>query len=341
MNWSRISRCVSSGLAGCLCIFDVAHADVSEFYAGKQLRIVVGSDAGGGYDSYARTIADHLGKSIPGRPTFIVQNMPGAGSLVAVNYVANIAPKDGTIIGAINPATVTAPLFTPARAKFDPRNFNWLGSPVAVSFVAVVWHSAKLQSFDELFTSELITSSSGGASSVLPLLTNEVLGTKFKVAHGYKSAGAAMLALERGEAEGNGGQTLSNLKATFGHLLAEKKLRILVSYDVKSNPELPGVPRVIDYAKSQDQKDALNLVFATHALGWPYMLADGIPADRIEALRVAFRGTLSDKSFLDDAAKRKLDIIPVPWEEQTKLVENIFRTPESVVARVRGIVGEN
>lgn len=341
MTWSRMLACVSFVVAGGICVVDRAQADVADFFSGKQLRIVVGSDAGGGYDAYARTIADHLGKHIPGRPTFIVQNMPGAGSLVAVNYVANIAPKDGTIIGAINPATVTAPLFTPARAKFDPRSFNWLGSPVAVSFVAVVWHTAKVQSFDDLFTTELITSSSGGASSVLPLLTNEVLGTKYKVAHGYKSAAAAMLALERGEAEGNGGQTLSNLKATFGHLLAENKLRVLVSYDVKSNPELPGIPRVIDYAKTQEQKDALNLVFATHALGWPYMLADGIAADRVEALRLAFRTTLSNAAFLADAAKRKLDIIPVSWEEQARLTNDIFRTPDSTVARVRGIVGEN
>ena len=328
------------GLALQLTAVAMARADVSEFYSGKQMRVVVGSDVGGGYDAYARLLAAHLGKHIPGKPNFIVQNMPGAGSLVAVNFVANVAPKDGTIIGAINPATVTAPLFRPDHAKFDPRKFNWLGSPVAVSFVAVVWHTAPVKDFDTLFQQELLVASSGGASSVLPLLTNGVLGTKFKVVHGYKSSREAMFALERGEAGGNGGQTLSNLKAIFGDHLKNEKLRVLVSYDLKPNAELPGIPRVMDYAKTQEQKDALNLVFSTHSIGWPYMRAGDVPGDRAAAVRKAFETIMQDSEFLAEADKRKLDILPVTGGEQAKLVEQIYRTPEKVVARVRDLVGE-
>lgn len=340
MNALKSLRKIIFTIVTSTCAVSTAQADVSDFYAGKQLRVVVGSAAGGGYDAYARLVADNLGRYIPGKPTFIVQNMPGAGSLVAVNYVANVSQKDGSIIGAINPAAVTAPLFKPTQAKFDPRKFNWLGSPIADTYVAVIWHTAPVQKFDQLFTTELIVASSGGASSVLPLLTNGVLGTKYKIVEGYKGTRGAMLALERGEAFGNGGQTLSNLQAVFPKELAEKKLLVLVSYGLKPIPDLADVPRVIDYAKTPEQKAALNLVFSTHSMGWPYLVAGGVPQDRVDALRSAFQAMTEDKDFREEAKKRKLNIIPVNWAEQTKLVDGVYRTDETTIARVRSLLEE-
>src|SRR5690242_10216820 len=184
----------------------------SEFYRGKQIRIVVGSAAGGAYDGYARTVAAHMGNHIPGAPSFIVQNMPGAGSLVALNNIVNIAPKDGTVMAAIHADTVTAPLFHPDRAKFDSRALNWLGAPVTVTYVITAWRTAPVQKFEDLFTKELIVAAAGGDSITLPLLTNALLGTKFKIVQGYKSAAAGLLAIERGEAQGNAGDALSFLK---------------------------------------------------------------------------------------------------------------------------------
>lgn len=316
-----------------------ARADVGDFYRGKQIRIVVGSDAGGGYDAYARLIAAHLGKFIPGSPTFIVQNMPGVGSMIAINDVINVAPKDGTVIGAINPSAVVAPLFEPDQAKFDPRRFNWLGSPITITYTIVVWHTAPVQNFDQLFSTKLIVASAGGASSTLPLLLNGVLGTKFEVVHGYKSSGASMLAVQRGEAQGNAGDALNNLKAVSAALLRDGSLRIIASYGLRSNPELAGIPMVIDYAKTDAQRQALRLVLASQDIGWPYMMAPDVPADRVDAIETAFIAMMKDAEFLADAAKLHLDIRPVAGKEQAEIVDEVLKTPPAIVEQVKQIVG--
>jgi tripartite-type tricarboxylate transporter receptor subunit TctC len=315
-------------------------ADVADFYRGKQIRIVVGSDAGGGYDAYARTIAAHMGRFIPGNPSFIVQNMLGVGSLIAVNHVGNVAPKDGTVVGAINPSAVTAPLFHPEQAKFDARRLNWLGTPVTIAYTIVAWHTAPVQTFEDLFTTELLVGSAGGASRTLPMLANGVLGTKFKVVMGYKSAGASMLAIERGEVQGNGGEALSNLKAVHAGYLRDKRLRIIGTYALKPNPELVGVPMVIDFAKTDEQRAALKLVLSSQDIGWPYIMAPDVPADRVEAMRRAFDAMMKDSEFLADAAKRKLDIRPIRGEEQATLVDQTLATQRPVVELVKRIVGD-
>jgi hypothetical protein len=317
-----------------------AGADVADFYRGKQIRIVVGSDVGGGYDAYARAIAAHLSKFVPGNPTFVVQNMPGVGSLLAVNHVTNVAPKDGTVIGAINPSVVTTPLFRPDQARFDARRFNWLGTPITIAYTAVVWHTAPVQTFDQLFTTELLVASAGGASRTLPLLSNGVLGTKFKVVQGYKSSSAGMLAIERGEVQGNGGDALSNIKAVHADLLRSTTLRIIASYALRPHPELAGIPMVIDYAKTQEQKAALTLILAAQDIGWPYMMAGDVPADRVAALRSAFAALMTDPEFLATASQRKLDISPARGEDQARLVGAILDTPRDIVEQVKRIVGD-
>jgi tripartite-type tricarboxylate transporter receptor subunit TctC len=308
---------------------------VEEFYRGKQIRVVVGSDAGGGYDAYARTVAAHMGSHIPGNPTFIVQNMAGVGSMIATNHVVNIAAKDGTIIAAIHPEAITAPLFRPDQAKYDPRKFVWLGSPVSITFVATVWHTAPVQTFDELFKKELIIAASGGDSTTLPLLANGVLGTKFKVIQGYKSASAGMLAIERGEAQGNGGDALNALKSVHSDYLRSGQLKIIASYGLRPNPELAGVPLVIDYAKTEEQREELKLVLSNHGFGWPYIMAGEVPADRAKAMQAAFEATMKDPEFLAEAAKRKLDISPVPGADQAKLVQETFKARPEIVQRVK------
>jgi tripartite-type tricarboxylate transporter receptor subunit TctC len=315
-------------------------ADPGDFYRGKQIRIVVGSDVGGGYDAYARAIAAHLGRFVPGNPSFIVQNMAGVGSLIAVNHVTNVAPKDGTVIGAINPSVVTTPLFRPDQSKFDARRFNWLGTPITIAYTTVVWHTAPVQTFDQLFTAELLVASAGGASRTLPLLSNGILGTKFKVVQGYKSSSAAMLAIERGEVHGNGGDALNNIKAVHADLLRNGMLRIIASYTLKPHPELAGIPMVIDYAKTPEQKAALTLVLASQDIGWPYIMAPDVPADRVEAVRSAFAALMQDPVFRADAEKRKLDLSPARGEDQARLVGEILNTPPDIVEQVKRIVGD-
>jgi tripartite-type tricarboxylate transporter receptor subunit TctC len=313
---------------------------VEDFYRGKQIRVVVGSDAGGGYDAYGRLVAAYIGKYIPGNPNIIVQNMAGAGSMIATNHVANVAPKDGTVIGAIHPDAVTAPLFRPDKAKYDSRKFIWLGSPVSITYTVTVWHTAPIKTFDELFTKELIVASSGGESTVLPLLANGVLGTKFKVITGYKSASAGFLAIERGEAQGNGGDALNALKSVHGDRLRDGTVRIIAAYGMKPNPELAGVPRVLDYAKTPEQREELSLIFSTDDFGWPYIMAGEVPADRARAVQAAFEKAMTDKDLLADAAKRRLDITPVRAEEQAKLVADTFNTRAEVVEKVKRMIGE-
>jgi hypothetical protein len=314
-------------------------AATNEFYRGRQIRIIVGADAGGGYDAYARLVADHLGDFMPGRPTFVVQNMPGVGSLIALNYIANVAPQDGTVVGAINPTAVTEQLFNPSKAKYDSATLNWLGSPIAITYVASVWRNAPVQRAQQLFDTELVVGSAGGASLTLPLLSNGVLGTKFKVIQGYKSSGAAMMAMEHGETQGNGGDALNNLKAVHADLLRDGKLRIIMSYSAKPNPELRGIPLAVDFAKTDRQRAALRLALSNQELGWPYVMAADVPKDRLGTVQAAFDAMMRDPAFLSDAAKRKLDILPVSGNAQKAIVTAILRTEPGVVELVRSITG--
>jgi len=317
-----------------------AQADVEGFYRGKQIKIIVGSDAGGGYDAYARLVATHLGNFIPGTPTFVIQNMPGVGSMIALNYLANVAPKDGTVIAAINPTAVTTQLFYPEQSKFDAAKLNWLGAPITITYIAAAWKDAQVQKAEQLFTTELIVGSAGGASLTLPLLLNGVLGMKFKIIKGYKSNGAAFLAMEKGETQGNGGDALNNLKAVHWDLVRDKKLRIILSYGLKRNPDIPDVPMAIDYAKTDQQRAALRLALSNQDIGWPYVTAHDVPAERGEALRSAFEEMVQAAAFLSDAKTRKLDINPAKGTHQLALVKEILTTPREIVEQLRPIIGD-
>ena len=311
-----------------------------EFYKTKTVTLVVGYSAGGGFDLYARSLTKFLRNHLPGNPSFVVQNMPGVGSLIALNYVANVAPKDGTVIGAINPTAVTTQLFHPEQAKYDAAKLNWLGAPITITYIATAYRNAKVQAAEQLFTDELIIGSAGGASLTLPQLVNGVLGMKFKIIQGYKSNGAAFLAMEKGETQGNGGDALNNLKAVHWDLVRDGKLKIILSYGLKPNPELPGVPMAIDFAKTDQQRAALRLALGNQDIGWPYVLAPEAPADRVDALRAAFRAMVADPAFLADAKTRKLDILPATGEEQLALVKGILSTPRDVVDMLKPIIGD-
>jgi tripartite-type tricarboxylate transporter receptor subunit TctC len=317
-----------------------AHAQSpADFYHGKQITIVVGSDAGGGYDAYARLIANYMSKYVPGNPTFIVQNMPGAGSLIATNYVANVAPKDGTMIAAIHADTVIAPLLYPDQAKFDARRLNWIGAPVTITTTVAVWHTAPVQTFDQIFNKELIVAASGGDSITLPLLTNALLGTKFKIVQGYKSAMEGLLAIRRGEAQGVAGNALSFMQQVDPTDLESKDLRIIASFGLRPDPQLAGIPSVMDYAKTKEQKEALSLILSEQDFGWPYLMAAEVPADRVKAIRDAFDATMKDPGFLADAKKGRLDVRPTSGVDQAKVIAKTYDTPKEIVEQVAKITG--
>lgn len=311
--------------------------DLAQFFRGKQIRLVIGSSAGGGYDLFARTIAAYWPKHIPGNPNIVPQNMPGASSMQAANHIFSVAPKDGTVIAAVNPQIVTRAILDPQRARLDARQLTWIGSALRETQVMVARVDAPVKSFDDAFRTELIVGGSGGADETFPMLTNAVLGTKFKLVTGYPGTREVNLAMERGEVQANGGITWASIKATMTELLAQHKINLIVQYGLKPNPELPRVPVALSYAKGGDQRDSLLLLFATQEFGRPYIAPPDTPAPIAAALRESFMATMRDTEFLDDARRRGLDIDPTPGEEIEGLVRQLYATPADTVGRVREV----
>jgi tripartite-type tricarboxylate transporter receptor subunit TctC len=307
-------------------------------FRGKTIRMIVGASPGGGFDAYSRLVAAHLGKSLPGSPTVIVQNMTGAGALIAANYIANVAPKDGTVIGMVNSGIVTDALFLPDRFKFDSRKVRWIGSALRETHVAIAWHASPLMTFPQVFDREFVVAGSGGSSSTYPVLLNGVLGTRFKVVAGYAGTTEGGLAMERGEVQGIAAITWASLKATQPAALRNRQLRILVQYGMRKHPELMNVPWIYDYVRNDSDRAALDLVLRTQEFGRPFIVADGVSAAMVSVLRAAFDQTMSSAEFRADAARRQLDIDPVSGAEVERIVDQILRTSPSVIDRVRTLL---
>ena len=323
-------------LAGALLAFvSSAQAQEEPFYKDKTLRIIVGSAPGGGYDAYARLVGDHMRRHIPGNPQIVVQNMPGAGSLIATNHIANVAPKDGTVIGAINAAMTTQPLIKPDTAKFDPRKMNWIGSTLREYHIGLLRANSPVKTIEDAQKIEIPVAGTGGSTSTYPTIANAILNTKFKTVQGYQGTAQGMLAMERGEVDGVMGITWASIKATQAAALRDGKIRLMAQFGVRKHPELPNVPLVLDAAKTEQDKAALRLVFSSQDVGRPWVAPEGVPEKTVAILRKAFDDTMNDAEFKADAAKRKLDLDPTSGKELQEVVENIFKTPAAVVERVK------
>jgi tripartite-type tricarboxylate transporter receptor subunit TctC len=332
------SLCVAFAATALAAATPGAAQDLQSFYKGKQIKLVVGSSAGGGYDTYARTIARHMGNFIPGKPGYVVQNMPGGSSRKAANFLYNIAPKDGTVMAAVFSGIPAEPLMNPSLVKFDARKFNWIGSATRDSQAGMVWHTSPTQTLNDVLTKPMIVGASGGATWDFPMLANAILGTKFKIIAGYSGTKEIALAMERGEVQGNAGTTWSSIRTQHPDWLRDKKIRVFVQYTVKPHPELPDVPVMMSLAKTEADRQALMLSFARQDFARPYVAPPGLPADRVKALRDAFDATMQNKAFLADAKKRRLQIEPLKASEMAALIEEIYKTPADVVARVQEIV---
>jgi tripartite-type tricarboxylate transporter receptor subunit TctC len=308
------------------------------YFKDKTIKLYVGSAPGGGYDAYGRLMATHIRRHIPGNPTVVVQNMPGAGSLVLANYLYNVAPKDGTAFGAVNALLATDPMMYPERVKFDPRRFRWLGSALKENHVGLVWHEAPVKRFEDLFSKELIVAGTGGATTLYPVLTNGILGTKIKMIPGYHGTKQGMLAMERGEVAGNVGITWASLKATTDAWLREGKIKVIIQYGLKKHPELPQVPWIYDYARNADDRAAMDLAFGNQEFGRPFIAPPGVPDNVVAILRKAFEETMDDAEFKADAQKRKIDLELTSGADIQALIEKFYKTPPTVVERVKGIV---
>jgi len=315
---------------------------VAQFYAGKQIDLIVGSSAGGGYDTYARLIARHLGRYIPGNPAIVPQNMPGAGSNKAGGYIYSMAPKDGTAIGAVFPGIMLQPLIGHIPTPHDPSKFIYVGSANSDAYMCIARKDAPVQTFKDLLSQTLIIAGAteGATTHDLPVVENNLLGAHFRSVSGYPGMRENTMAIESGEVQGVCGYGWASLESQHPEWLTKGFINIIAQESVKGYSKLNemGVPRTADFAKTEEDRQALELLYSQGVFGRPYVLPPGVPAERVAALRKAFMQALADKALLAEAEKMKLDIDAMPGEDLQALVTKLFALPPSISAKVKDAI---
>src|SRR5262245_35131469 len=308
-------------------------AGVEDFYKGKTVSLLIGYSVGGGYDAYGRLVARHLGKHIPGNPTIVPQNMSGAGSLKAANYLYSVAPKDGSVIGTFSRSQGIAPLID--KAEFDSTKFTWLGSVTDDVSLCVTRQDAPGKSFSELLVTPATFGGEGAGSdpNIFALRYRNVFGAKIKIVTGYPGTNEMHLAAERGEVDGLCGLSWSTLKSRYPHWLKDKKANILIQAGIKKQPELLDVPSASELAKQADQRQILKLMLIGQAMARPFAAPPGIPADRKAALIAAFERTIKDPDFLAEAEKLNFEVNPVSADKLDALLAEAYATPKDVIAK--------
>lgn len=311
-----------------------------EFYAGKTVELYIGYSVGGGYDTYARLVARHMGKHIPGNPTVVPVNMEGAGSLRATNWLYNAAPKDGTVFGTFARGAAFEPLLGQGQAQYDATEFNWIGSANDEVSICAAWKTAEITSFEELREKELIVGGTGRAADTdtFPRVINGVFGTKMETISGYPGGNDITLAMERGEVQGRCGWSWSSVKSLHSDWVENGDINILVQLSLNKHPDLPDVPLIMDFVENDEQRQILELVFARQVMGRPFAAPPGVPEDRVEALREAFMATMEDPEFLAEAETAELEITAVDGEQIQELVESTYGSPSEVVEQTKALM---
>jgi tripartite-type tricarboxylate transporter receptor subunit TctC len=311
-------------------------------FSGETIAIEIGYGPGGGYDTYARLLAKHYGRLIPGNPTVVARNMPGAGSLRAANFIYNLAPKDGTELGAWAASTVMEPLLGNELAKFDAAKFGWIGSMNQdISFCGIWQKPGAATSFQDMLTMETIFGSAGPASISFqhPLVLKNLLGADARVVTGYAGSREVNLAMQRGEVNGACGLFVSSIKSQFFKDVEEGRLKLVIQMGPKTTDEFGKVPSVFDYVKTEDDRKVLELHFKQILLGRPLAGPPGMPPERLATLRAAFMDTMKDPEFLADAQRANIDIDPVTGEQVDALLEQFAKYPKSVIDKARAVIG--
>lgn len=313
-------------------------ASAADFYQGKEIRLVAGFPPGNDYDLGARLLAKYLPKYIPGQPTIIVQNMPQAASVAAANYLYAQAPRDGTVIGSFSRNIVNDALTGESHVTVDPRRFAWLGATSHPARVCVRSATAPVKTPADLFGHEFIVGAAGATSSlaIVPTVLNKVLGTKFKIVEGYQGMGDAMLAVQRGETQG-----VCASYAQFriaDQLIKDGKFIFLLRAEETPIAEIPDVPSIFDYAKTDEQRQLMRFVFSSTEFGRPYVLPPGVPRERVDIMRKAVAAAVRDPQLVAEAAAMKLDMSYAPPERLEKLVAKLYQTPAALVATIKTIL---
>jgi tripartite-type tricarboxylate transporter receptor subunit TctC len=334
MGFAALNPSYAACIAAALIVTQPARADgIEEFYKGKTISLVIGYSVGGGYDTYGRLLARHLGKYISGNPTVLPQNMTGAGSLKAANYLYSVAPKDGSVIGTFSRSQGIAPLLD--KAEFDSTKFTWLGSVTDEVSLCVTRHDAPAKTFAELLTTPATFGGEGGGSdpNIFALLYRNVFGAKIKIVTGYPGTNEIQLATERGEVDGLCGLSWSTLKSRYPHWLTGKKANVLVQAGIRKQPELGDVPSASELATRPEQAQILKLMLIGQAMARPFAAPPGIPADRKAALITAFERATADADFLAEAERMNLEVDPVGAAKLDALLAEAYATPKDIIAK--------
>jgi tripartite-type tricarboxylate transporter receptor subunit TctC len=314
-----------------------ARGETTDFYRGKTISNVVGFGPGGGYDIYARLVAKHLGSHIPGNPAFVVRNMPGAGSRVAANFLANVAAQDGTALGFLTSAIVLDQLLDSSDSRFDVRKLTWIGRLNDIAQVAVVWHSAPALTVEQAKEKEVVLAASSplNLSATLPLAFNRMVGTKFKVVPGYTTD--MVLAMQRGETDGVGGTSWEPLKVTYGSLLKQNLIRMLYVMGIERHPDLPDVPALPEFGRTEEDRQVFRLLGSIADIGRSIVAGPGLPPERVEILRHAVSEMVKDPAFIADAAQLGLDINYLPGPDLQKMVDQLAGSPSMVIEKAKAV----
>jgi tripartite-type tricarboxylate transporter receptor subunit TctC len=304
--------------------------DAADFYRGRTLTLIAGFNVGGGADAYARLVARHLGAHIPGNPSVVVKNMQGAGSVLAANHVFNLSPKDGSEIGLFAGNIVVDPVIGGVPAQYDARKFSWIGAPASETSICLASPASAFRTIDDTFATEMLTGTAGTSTYDFPVVLNNVLGTKLKLVKGYAGSAALRLAMERREIDGFCGVGLSSMRAAG---LTQGRANILLQMALKPNPQLAGVPFVMDYARQDEDRAIMRLVFGWTDLERPLAAPPATPAERLAALRAGFDAAMQDPALAAEADAAGLAIAPMPGAAIASFVEDVYQTPRALAAK--------
>jgi tripartite-type tricarboxylate transporter receptor subunit TctC len=333
MRYARAIPFALLAAALCLAAAPVRAEDVAAFYRGRQIAWILSADAGGGYAAYARAFASYFAEHIPGKPSIVIQHMPGGGGLRAMSYLFSVAPRDGATIGLVHSSVPFAPLYGIRGAAFDPRQMGWIGSIATSRGICVAWHTAGIATWQDMLDKEFIVGGSGAGSQMetLPALLNRLFGTRIKVISGYKGGNAIYLAMERGEVQGRCGGLVSSINATRPDWFASRKVTVPIQVAINRNAQFPDVPAIVELAKDERTRNILRLALAAEDMDRPILAPPGVPPERLAALRAAFHAAMTDPGFIADAKRQHLDIDEVAGEKVAALIAQTFALPPDVV----------
>jgi tripartite-type tricarboxylate transporter receptor subunit TctC len=338
-HWARLVPAIAFSIGlGSLGPAPVLAQSAGGTLAGKTVTMVIGFGPGGGYDLWGRTLARHIGKHLPGNPTVVPQNMPGAGSLLAANHIYTVAPKDGTVLGIIARDAALAELTGMQGARFDARKFTWVGSPATETNVCISFKTAKVKTVQDLFNQELIIGNTGPGTGTYtyPKALNALLGMKFKSISGFPSSSDVFLAMERGEVEGIC-ESLDSVIGKRPDWIKSGTVNILFQGGAEPNPHV-SAPFVVDLGKTEEDKQAIRFLYAGQGIGRPFVAPPGMPADRAKMLQDAFNATMKDADFIADAEKQNLEVEPQTGDQLQALIGELYGTPQAVREKIGDLI---